>query len=390
MRYINVQEELEARLGRPFLTAAPNEGAARAAATASLMGEAAWGRKEVAATTTADIAKYYEQITYEELAHGAVSFGIPQSIICLALHQYTGPRRVRVGKAHSAAVFPKRSVIAGCSWATVFIRAITIGPAEKFLRAIKQRCDGFDVSTALNIYIDDLALSTAGLLREAALLHRWATRLLVRWVTVGLKKSLAPDKLICIVSNSPLRRALLKPLREVGCAVCLEGDLLGADFSAGGVIRRRRGLRKRCHKNKKRWRRLRWWHRIGGNAREAARGGTGPSISFGASSAGLPPFASHLRRRLQAAASYVTASGSSLTTRLALGGNLFADIDPSVCDPNPPWPCSSASSGIARTSAQDSSMPGSALPSSPRLSPISGPGGTSGALFRRHGPTFGR
>ncbi len=336
LRYEDVQRALESRLGRPFHTAAPGEGAAMAAATASLLGEAAHGRGEASATTMADIEQFYEQISFTELISGAAAFGLPPAVTSLVMHQYAGPRRLRVGQAHSQAVYPTRSVIPGCTWATVLIRMMVIGPAEKFLRAVQQRCTGFDVSINLNIYVDDLAVTTRGFAREAILLHTWVTRLLVQWITQRLHKRLAANKLICIASSPYLRGALENNLGSIGCSVSLEGDLLGADFSAGGLLRRRRGLRKRMCKNGRRRARLRWWRGLGGDAREIARGGIGPSIAFGATASGLPPKAAHLRRRLQGATTYATASGSSLTARLALGGRKYGDSDPSVIDPNPP------------------------------------------------------
>ncbi len=132
LRYEDVQEALESRLARPFLAAAPGEGAAKAAAVAALLGESAWARGEVAATTLADVAKFYEQVTFDEIVQGAAAFGIPAPIIALALHQYAGPRRIRVGKAFSAAAYPRRSIVPGCTWATVLIRTIIVGPAERF------------------------------------------------------------------------------------------------------------------------------------------------------------------------------------------------------------------------------------------------------------------
>ncbi len=234
IRYDDIQEALEARLGRAFLTAAPGEGAARAAAVASLVGEAAWARGGVAATTTADIAKYYEQVTFEEVIHGAIAFGIPVQIIALALHQYAGPRRIRVGQAHSAATYPSRSIIPGCTWATVLIRTIMVAPAEKFIRTARERAEGFDARFLLNVYIDDLAMTTTGSIRDVLFFHSWATKLLVQWVQARLKKSLARDKLVCIASTPTLRSGLTRALNRCGCKVALEGDLLGADYTAGG------------------------------------------------------------------------------------------------------------------------------------------------------------
>ncbi len=112
--------------------------------------------------------------------------------------------------------------------------------------------------------------------------------------------------------------------------------MLGADYTAGGIIRHRRGLRKRMVKNSRRRGRLKWWRGLGGAAPDVARGGTGPSLAYGATAAGLPPKAAHLRRRLQGATTYVAAGGSSLTTRLAIGGHRYSESDPRVHDPNPP------------------------------------------------------
>ncbi len=336
IRYEDLQEALEARLARPFLAAAPGEGAARAAATASLLTEAAWSRGEAAATTTADVAKFYEQITFEELAHGALAFGIPPEVVALALHQYAGPRRVRVGGACSQPAYARRSVIPGCTWATVFVRAIIIGPAEKFQEAVAVRFRGFDVAHTLSIYIDDLVMTTMGCSRDVALLHVWATRLLLQWAAGQLRKRLAEGKLFCIASSAPLRFILARLLRDTGCQVVLEGDILGADFSAGGLLRKRRGLRTRLARNRRRRNRVRWLARAGGRAREVARGGTGPSIAYGATAAGLPPRAQLTRRQIQGAATSISASGASLTAKLAVGGPLFAEADPSVLDPAPP------------------------------------------------------
>ncbi len=334
-RYHDIRESLEARLSRQFLSAAPGEGAQRAAGCASLLAEGAHARGEHSATTLADISKFYEQVEFQEMIEGALAFGVPRPILALAVHQYSGPRRIRVDRAYSQPVYPGRSIVPGCTWATVLIRTLVIGPCEKLLQAIRRRAEGWDVRGSLNVYVDDLALTTSGCLRTVSMLHVWSSRVLMGWVTRRMHKQLAIDKLACVASSSALRAALRRPLRELGCSVVAEADLLGADFGAGGVLRTRKLLRKRIQKAARRRGRMRWWRRLGGCAREVARGGIMPSISYGASAAGLPPRAQLMRRRMQAAALRIGASGSSLTSKLAVGGPDFGDCDPSVIDPSP-------------------------------------------------------
>ncbi len=131
IRHDDTTEPIEIRLSRPFFTAAPGGGAERAAATAAVFCEAARARGEVSASTTVDIAKFYEQIEFAEIADGGLAIGMPEEIILLTIHAYAGPRRIRVDKAWSKPVYPQRSIVAGCTWATIHIRTLAIGPTEK-------------------------------------------------------------------------------------------------------------------------------------------------------------------------------------------------------------------------------------------------------------------
>ncbi len=336
LRYGDIKEELEARLSRRFLMAAPGMGAQRAAASASLFAEAAIARKEAAATTTVDISKFYEQVGFVEFADGALALGIPMEIVALTAHAYSGPRRIRVGGAWSEAAYPQRSIIPGCTWATVFVRTLVIGPCERFIRQVRTRYREWGLSSRVCMYIDDVELSSAGDAQSLTLLHAWATSLLFHWIRGKLCKDLAPDKLFCVSPSPTVRRALDAKLHHLGIKVSKECDLLGTDYAAGGKLVKRVLMRKRLRKAWDRRHKIRWWRRMGGAAAEVARGGTSPAIGYGASAVGLPPAALHRQRQLQAAASRVSASGSSLTARLALGGSGHADVDPAVMHSNPP------------------------------------------------------
>ncbi len=336
IRYDDIREEIEARLARPYMSAAPGIGAERSAVEVALFAEQAHAREEVAATSLVDIAKYFEQITFDELINGAAAVGLPRAVICLALHLYAGPRRVKVGRAWSAPAYPTRSVLPGCTWANVLIRAITVAPAEKLSTALRVKGTDEGCAFKLGIYVDDVHLSTAGRRPVVQRLHPWASRLLVAWVEASLGKRLAPDKKQCVATSSSIRRALQPAMNRLGFAVTEEAELLGTDFAAGGKLRRRSVLRGRISKAVKRRGRLKWWKRMGGNSREIVRGGVVPSVTFGAAACGLPPIALHTMRKLQGAASRISAGGASLTAKLAIGGDDFKDVDPAVLEPAPP------------------------------------------------------
>ncbi len=337
IRHDDTAEPIEIRLSRPFFTAAPGGGAERAVATAAVFCEAARARGEVSASTTVDIAKFYEQIEFAEIADGGLAIGMPEEIILLTIHAYAGPRRIRVDKAWSKPVYPQRSIVAGCTWATIHIRTLAIGPTEKFLDAIHRCSSQWDVAVQFSMYIDDLILSTAGSRQGVQWVHAAISRMLVLWMTRTLRKRLAYDKLVCIAPTRELRRTLARELGPLGFRVTAESDLLGIDFSAGGALRRRRTQGQRYSKVKKRINKIRWLAKLRGKARDAARGGAAPQLTFGGRVIGLPPRIRHARRRIQAAATRVRAAGSSLTAKLALGGSEWQEAEPLVTEVAPPF-----------------------------------------------------
>ncbi len=113
LRYADCCAIIEQRVKRPYLSAAPGHGAAKAAFDASFDAEAAAARGDATATTCFDLKQYYEQVSMEELAHGAKRFGLPMVVTVLAAHLYTGPRRIRVREAISRRAYPRKSVLAG-------------------------------------------------------------------------------------------------------------------------------------------------------------------------------------------------------------------------------------------------------------------------------------
>ncbi len=188
MRDQDCRAVLEERIERPFLAAAPKRGAARAAFDAARLTEATVARDQSAAATLLDIAQYYEYIEPAEYAISAIKFGLPKVVVALATHIYLAPRRIRVRAAYSIAVVPRRSVVAGCTWATVLIRLIVIPLAERLLEQIRGRFESWGMRCHLSIYVDDVLAVSMGSRPGVALLHAWITRLVLNFIKVALRK----------------------------------------------------------------------------------------------------------------------------------------------------------------------------------------------------------
>ncbi len=335
-RFEHVRAVMEQRVERPYLPAAPGKGAVRAVFDMSLTVEAARASGHVAATTGYDLKKYYEHITVAELARGAKRFGLPLQITSLLAQLYVGPRRIRVGRAVSRAVYPRRSLLAGCTFALLAIRMITIGPVEQLMELIKARFRRWTATVFPTFYVDDGVITTTGQLDAVALLHGWVSRLVLNWVKKVLHKDIAPHKSSCIVSCRRLRDRIWKDMLALGITPRLEGEMLGIDYSAGGPLRTRASQKARRSKAMGRRSRIAWLRRAGGPAKRVARQGALPEHSYGSEVNGLPPAALRDARRINAASSAIQCGGSSLTAKLALGGEAFGEHDPAVLHHNPP------------------------------------------------------
>ncbi len=332
IRYTQIRGELEKRIARPFLAAAPGRGALRAVQEAAWKCEYAAARNEHAAATTADLRQYYEQIDMAEVVRGAKSHGLPSVVTILAVDLYMGPRCIKVDSSYSDFVRPKRSVLAGCTWAMVFIRLMMIIPSERFLGIVRRKALEWGALMDLTMYVDDGVLVTIGHMDAVAYLHEWASRLLLRWITHVLHKETAEGKLHCITSSSPLRRRLARGLRDDGFKVDNYGELLGVGFAAGGQMRSRSTNAARLRKALRRKNRLKWLRDNGGRASRVVRDGWRPAVNYEGSVSGISDRTMLLTRRAQGATCRIRCGGASLTARLAVGGEEFEDVDPWVLD----------------------------------------------------------
>ncbi len=337
LRYDHVRAILEARLARPELAAAPGRGAAHTIFEASFAAEAASARGLVVATSAVDISKYYEYVEVSEFLAPAKRLGIPRQLIALAANFYLGPRRLRVGKAVSALLHPRRSIVAGCTWCTVLIRVIVLAPLDSFARQLRAVYRRWNAELLLRLYIDDGMITSIGHREAVAHLHVSASALLISWITNVLKKMVATPKLVCIAPDAELRSILRSRLRPMGYDVVREGELLGADFSGGAPFRTRRQQRQRRRGALARRRRLKWWAKSGGNSGQVVSTGAIPSVVYSMESCGLPPPIMRDLRKLRGAFARVKSGGASLTAKLATAGHRYCDADPAVLYVAPPF-----------------------------------------------------
>ncbi len=234
-RFADIRCVMESRVARPYLPAAPGRGAMAAAFELSFDAETAHAKGQAAASTSFDLKQYYEQVSISELARGAKRFGMPRAVTALMIHLYVGPRRIRVGAAFSQAVYPRRSILAGCTFALIAVRLISIGPMEELIRVIKRRLVGWDAKISTSLYVDDGVVTTYGREDVVAILHRWVSTLVFDWVAKVLKKETAEGKSVCIVSSRKLRDALKEHMTAMNIPLTLEGEVLGVDYTVGGV-----------------------------------------------------------------------------------------------------------------------------------------------------------
>ncbi len=328
---------LEQRLARPEFAAAPGHGAAQAAFEAAFATEVATARGQVAATSAVDISKYFEYIEVSELLEPALRLGVPRPIINLAIHFYLGPRRLRIGKVVSRALHPRRSIVAGCTWCTVFIRIIMMQPLNALMARLREMQRTWQVSFLARVYIDDGVITTMGDRHAVAHIHPKVTQLLVYWVRRCLRKMVAESKLQCVAPDAQLRKVLRARLAPMGFCVRKEGELLGSDFSAGGPMRRRLLLHQRRRKAHRRRRKLKWWAALGGNSSKVVDAGAIPSTTYSKEAYGLPPAVLRDLRRYRGAFTRIRCGGASLTAKLATAGIRYGDVDPAVTFVAPPF-----------------------------------------------------
>ena len=193
-----------------------------------------------------DFQSYFDHITTDEYAVGAKAHGLPTVITSLNAHVYLGPRRICIQGAVSHKVWPRRSVLPGCTWAMLHVRFHVAEPAQEFLDDMTIWLAEYEISIWFNILVDDAAMMLwggAGNLRKVIVR---ACQNLFAWVKDTLRKQVSTKKNQCIVSSRNLKDRIAKQMLPLKMPVMMYGEMLGVDCTAGGRISRRAIQHKRA------------------------------------------------------------------------------------------------------------------------------------------------
>ena len=107
-----------------------------------------------------DCSKCYERVPHQELERRAREAQFPDRLLVLALHMYSGPRFVRVGKAFAEPVWASSGIMAGCGMAGALLRA-HMRPAV--LTSVPQ-----PAAWRVRRYVDDVVVWARGAAAAAA------------------------------------------------------------------------------------------------------------------------------------------------------------------------------------------------------------------------------
>ncbi len=69
--------------------------------------------------------------------------------------------------------------MAGCTWATVYVRLLVIPSMDQYVNTLREMADDWEVKCDTTIYIDDGNITTSGEIDKVVFVHGRATRLLL-------------------------------------------------------------------------------------------------------------------------------------------------------------------------------------------------------------------
>jgi len=92
----------------------------------SLRAEQAVGHKHVAAAALFDLKSFFDMLKHEHLLERSRTKGFSMKLAKLGVDGYRTPRYVQRAGCISAPLFPSRGVVAGCGFATTFVKIACI------------------------------------------------------------------------------------------------------------------------------------------------------------------------------------------------------------------------------------------------------------------------
>ncbi|MFM7987073.1 MAG: hypothetical protein ACKPKO_47960, partial [Candidatus Fonsibacter sp.] len=116
--------------------------------------EYARARKAHGASLLIDLRKAYELVAHQLAAWRARQAGFPLAIARMALLVYGGRRIVRVGRACAMPIRTTTGIVAGCSHANAFLKAVLLSTADSIVKTYG--------GVSLYIMVDDMTLTASG------------------------------------------------------------------------------------------------------------------------------------------------------------------------------------------------------------------------------------
>ena len=298
-------------------------GAARATTDtvwrAAVRAEADHASNLAAAAVLQDMESFFQMIDHQKLLQQAKELGFPIQMIRLALHLYSGPRHLTLGKGVATPVTPNRGIPPGCVWACTLVKVYYLRAFDAFVARHQQ--------VLLDVFVEDIQCATHG--EEEAVVDRLTEAIedLDAVVKHEIHARLVPSKAACVASSARLARKLRAALGELAGSPVDVTEALGIDFAAARARREWAAdskQRKRVAAVSKRRARIRVITKFGSKAaRKLTTQGSNPASLYGAAVTGISDGLLTQVRRNAACSTPLFAQGRSLDITLQL-----ADLDP--------------------------------------------------------------
>ena len=218
--------EWERENSRSYFAARGGNGALDTVWQQAFRAERNTGKGGSSAAVLVDLKSFYDHFHYGILKHRADEGGFPKKITNLALKAYEAGRRIMQEGLVADPIFTGRGVVAGCGFATTWVKIYCKGPLDAF-----QKRHPF---VRLDTYVDDFTLSVdADTDIEARVLVTLAALDLKQVIEKEMKCKLALDKSVVVASNDKLAQDIADELGTLGVVPRAATANLGVDFSVG-------------------------------------------------------------------------------------------------------------------------------------------------------------
>ena len=208
----------------------------------SFRAEVAVSRGEHEASMLLDLEKCYETVGFQRTFEAARAEGCSVLLLWLAFSMYMQPRVVALEGALSAEVRAARGIVAGCGFATTWLRALML-PA---IRTLQRAYSGL----MMFVLADDITLQWVGRRMEDSKVLALATQYMVGELSGPMGLKVSQKKSAFVASSKEVEEAVVRPMRRLGFGAQQWMRNLGVDQF--GRTRKRRMTKERIGKVKAR------------------------------------------------------------------------------------------------------------------------------------------